>query len=59
MSFNFFSLPRELRDQIYELVLLHQELIDPFIDPWGYYDRREKLTPELLRVNKTIHRVAS
>jgi len=55
MSSNFFSLPRELRDQIYELVLLHQEVIDPWVD----YDRRQKLTPELLHVNKTIHREAS
>lgn len=55
MSCNFFSLSRELRDQIYELVLLHQELIDPWVD---YYLRR-KLTPELLHVNKTIHREAS
>ncbi len=55
MSSNFFSLPREVRDQIYELVLLHQELIDPWVD----YDRRQKLTPKLLHVNKTIHREAS
>lgn len=55
MSSNFFSLSRELRDQIYELVLLHEELIDPWVD---YYLRR-KLTPELLHVNKTIHREAS
>ena len=32
MSSNFFSLPHELRDRIYELVLLHQELIDPWVD---------------------------
>jgi len=55
MSANFFSLPRELRDRIYELVLLHQEPIDPWLD----YDRRQKLTLELLHVSKTIHREAS
>lgn len=55
MSSDFFSLPRELRDRIYELVLLHQELIDPWVD----YDRRQKLTPELLQVNRAIHREAS
>ena len=52
---NFFSLPRELRNQIYELVLLHQEVINP----WDCYDLRHKLTLELLNVNKTIHREAS
>jgi hypothetical protein len=55
MSSNFFSLPRELRDQIYEPVLLHQEPIDP----WVNYNRRQKLTPGLLRANKTVHREAS
>ena len=55
MPSNFFSLPREVRDQIYEPVLLHQELIDLWVD----YDRRQKLTPGLLRANKTVHREAS
>lgn len=55
ISSNFFSLPRELRDQIWELVHLHQELIDPRVD----YNLRQKLTPELLRVNQSIHREAS
>ena len=55
MSSKFFSLPREIRDQIYELVLLHQELIDP----WADYDQRQKLTPKLLHVNKTIRHEAS
>ena len=55
MSSNFFSLPRELRDRIYELVLLHQELIDPWAGRYG----GEKPTPELLHVNKDIHREAS
>ena len=30
---------------------MHQELIDPWVD----YDRRQKLTPGLLHVNKAIH----
>lgn len=55
MSSNFFSLPRELRDRIYELVLLQQELIDP----WMLQNLQQKLNPELLHVNKTIHREAS
>jgi hypothetical protein len=49
MSTNFLSLPRELRDQIYELVLLHQEPISP------WFDRSNQLTPALFRANKTIH----
>ena len=52
---NFFSLPRELRDQIYELVILHQEPIDP----WADYGPPYNLAPELLRTNKTINREAS
>ncbi|KAI4199390.1 MAG: hypothetical protein LQ348_001890 [Seirophora lacunosa] len=54
MSSNFFGLPREIRDQIYELVLLHQEPIDPWVD----YNRPQKLNPELLRANMTVHREA-
>lgn len=55
MSSNFFSLPQEIRDQIYELVLLHQELIDPWVDG----NRRQNLTPGLLRANKAVHREVS
>ncbi|KAL8721129.1 MAG: hypothetical protein Q9181_007775 [Wetmoreana brouardii] len=55
MSSNFFSLPPEIRHQIYELVLLHQEPIDP----WVKYNRRQELTPGLLRANKTVHRETS
>ena len=51
---NFFSLPSELRNRIYELRLVHQEPIDP----WANYNRRQKLTPALLRANKTVHREA-
>lgn len=52
MSSNFFSLPRELRDQIYEQVLLYH---DP-IDPWG---PPQPLNLGLLHVNKTIYHEAS
>lgn len=52
MLTNFFSLPRELRDQIYELVLLQQEPVDPG-------DRLQNLTPGLLRANKAVHLEAS
>ena len=55
---NFFSLPCELRNQIYELVLLHQEVINP----WDCYDLRQlrqELTLELFNVSKIIHREAS
>ena len=58
MSSNFFSLAREIRDQIYELVLLQQDPIDYRRDR-DIWCIRPQLTPELLRVNKTIHREAS
>jgi hypothetical protein len=48
---NFFSLPANFA---YELRLVHQEPIDP----WVNYNRRQKLTPALLRANKTVHREA-
>ncbi|KAK8016088.1 hypothetical protein PG993_014277 [Apiospora rasikravindrae] len=47
----FLSLPRELRDQIYELCLLHPE---PF-DPWSSYGQLHELTLGLFRLNKAIH----
>ncbi|RYP70490.1 hypothetical protein DL771_005427 [Monosporascus sp. 5C6A] len=52
---NFFSLPRELRDQIYELCLLHEEAINPWAD---YYQRKER-TSGLFRASKTVHHEAS
>jgi len=54
MPLSFLSLPRELRDQIYELVLLHEESIDP----WAGFFSRQKLTPGLFRVNKATHNEA-
>ncbi|KAI1424928.1 hypothetical protein F5Y12DRAFT_714793 [Xylaria sp. FL1777] len=51
---SFISLPSELRNIIYELVLLRDEPIDPC---WLCFS--EALTPGLFRVNKAIHREAS
>ncbi|CAO2655007.1 Nn.00g117400.m01.CDS01 [Neocucurbitaria sp. VM-36] len=55
MPISFFSLPSELRNTVYELVLLHQEPIYPCV----YYSQHQKLTPELFRANKAVHREAS
>jgi hypothetical protein len=55
MSSNFLSLPSELRNRVYELCLLNQEPIDPWID----HNQRQEFTPGLLRANKTVHREAS
>ncbi|TAQ88223.1 hypothetical protein B7494_g3443 [Chlorociboria aeruginascens] len=54
MSANFLKLPGELRNRVYELCLLHQEHIHPWI---GY--TRQEITYGLLRANKAIHREAS
>ncbi|OBT77924.1 hypothetical protein VF21_04311 [Pseudogymnoascus sp. 05NY08] len=54
MPANFFTLPRELRDKIYELCLL---LEDP-IEPYPGSSRRRELSPSLLGVNKAINREA-
>ena len=60
MSSNFFSLPRELRGQIYELVLLHREVINPRVESSLWFSRPQfKLNTELLHVNKTIHHETS
>jgi hypothetical protein len=53
-STNFFSLPSELRNKIYELVLVHDEPIDPC----GVYWPSESPNG-LFRVSKTIHREAT
>jgi hypothetical protein len=55
MSTNFLSLPSELRNKIYEQLVVHQEPINPCI----LYNGRYGLTPGLLRVNKTVHREAT
>jgi len=51
MSANFLDLPRELRDLVYELCLLHPVPIVPWF--------QQELTSGLLRANKTAHREAS
>lgn len=50
LSTNFFSLPSEIRNKVYEQVVVHQEPIHPFID----YGQPYELTPGLLRVNKAV-----
>jgi hypothetical protein len=58
MSANFLSLPSELRNKIYEQLLVLQEPIACSTHPWRWYSPRA-LHPELLLANKTIHREAS
>jgi hypothetical protein len=55
MSPNFFSFPSELRNRVYELLLIHQEPVDP----WFPYHLLQELTPGLFRVNKTVHHETS
>ncbi|KAI1243954.1 hypothetical protein MGN70_013822 [Eutypa lata] len=52
---NFFSLPRELRDQIYELCLLHPEPVHPRT---FYWERRD-FTPGLFLASKAVYLEAS
>jgi len=54
MSLNFFSLPSEVRNTIYELILLSEEPIDPYV----YYHPLQDFTPGLFRANKAVHREA-
>jgi len=53
MSFSFLSLPGELRNQIYQLVILDSKPIDPWSIGFN------QLTPGLFRANKTIHHEAT
>jgi hypothetical protein len=55
MSPHFLDLPRDLRDQVYYILLLHQESIDP----WHGYLQEQGLTLGLFRVNKTVHHEAT
>lgn len=55
MPINFLSLPSELRNTIYELVLLD----DKPIYPWARRNHTRNLTPGLFRTNKTIHHEAT
>ncbi|CVL08903.1 uncharacterized protein FMAN_16264 [Fusarium mangiferae] len=52
-SVSFLSLPGELRNTIYEIILLQSEPIDP----WLRYGLQ--VTTELFYVSKTVHREAS
>lgn len=52
---SFLSIPGEVRNNIYKLILLDQDPIDPRLR----YDEQQKLTPGLLRVNKVVHDEAS
>lgn len=51
---NLLTLPRELRNNIYEQLLVSQEPIDSAINSWPTY-----LDPAVLRANRTIHHEAS
>jgi len=51
---SFLSLPSELRNEIYELTLLHDEPVEPC-----GYGRHQELTPGLLCANKVVHGEAS
>ncbi|PVH72111.1 hypothetical protein DL98DRAFT_389088, partial [Cadophora sp. DSE1049] len=53
---SFLDLPSELRNQVYELCLLHQ---GPIEYPFDEYYPVHGLTSGLLRVNKTLHHEAS
>ncbi|KAL8841976.1 MAG: hypothetical protein Q9176_002913 [Flavoplaca citrina] len=55
MSFSFLCLPREIRDQIYKLVLVHHSPLNT----WRNSSRRLGLTPGLLRTNKIVLSEAS
>nr|POF17937.1 hypothetical protein CFP56_13348 [Quercus suber] len=56
MTIGFLDLPCEVRNIIYELVLLRQEPIDCWI-PWHRAQRQ--LGTQLLAVSKTVHREAT
>jgi len=54
MSANLLSLPGELRNAIFQQLLVDQDRIDP----WHHSYPSQPLTPELLRVNRAIHHEA-
>lgn len=57
---SFLCLSGELRNKIYEQVLVHHEKPIPLLTyPWGWQSTTLGLTPELLLANKTVHREAS
>lgn len=63
MPTNFLSLPSELRNNIYEQLLVLQEPIACPTRPWRWHPPLRTLHPafhpELLLANKTVHREAS
>ncbi|KAF4633894.1 hypothetical protein G7Y89_g4221 [Cudoniella acicularis] len=59
MSANFLSLPSELRNNIYEQLLVLQEPVACPTHPWFGQSQLRALTPGLLRANKTVHLEAS
>ena len=59
MPTNFLSLPSEIRNNIYEQLLLLQEPIVCPTCPWLGHSQLRALTPGLLLANKTVHREAS
>ena len=59
MSTNFLSLPSELRNSIYEILLVHQQPIICPTHPWIKQSPPLALTPGLFRTNKIIHYEAS
>jgi hypothetical protein len=59
MTANFLSLPSELRNNIYEQLLVLQDPIVCSTHSWFRSFHLGALTPGLLLVNKTVHREAS
>ncbi|KAF1846453.1 uncharacterized protein K460DRAFT_367235 [Cucurbitaria berberidis CBS 394.84] len=55
MSPNFLGLPSELRNRIYELVLVRQDRIEPL----PKFKPPQKFSPGLFRTNKIIHQEAT
>jgi hypothetical protein len=58
MPANFLSLPGELRNKIYEQLLVLEEPITYPGNQWGTGNLSHRLTMSLLLANKTIHREA-
>ncbi|MCJ1402140.1 hypothetical protein MMC11_005359 [Xylographa trunciseda] len=59
MPTNFLNLPSEIRNNIYEQLLVLQEPVVCLNSPWLGYSYIRALTPGLLLANKTVHHEAS
>lgn len=59
MPANFLSLPSELRNNIYEQLLVLEEPVTLPTKLWLTQSQIQELTPGLLRANKTVHLEAS